>query len=337
MKPTDFSTFLSAFLTQYLPAQRNLRPNTVRAYRDAFVLLLRFLRDHKSLPVERIGLDSMTAELVREFLEHLETERRASIGTRNQRLAAIHSFFRWLQVETPERMLQCQRILAIPVKHRRQAAIEYMRTNQIQAILQQPDLNTREGRRDAVLLSLLYDTGARVQELCDLRARDVRLESPALVRLRGKGGKERVVPLMAGTTKLLDEYMEQWGLKNAPHRSDEPLFSNKRRAALTRFGVAYLLSKYVLSAREGGADVPERVTPHVLRHSKAMHMLQSGIPVVIIRDFLGHVDIKTTETYARADLEMKRKALESLPGVSPAASLTPWQKDTDLLEWLKSL
>ena len=337
MKPTDFSLQLSAFLTQYLSAQRNLRPNTLKAYRDAFVLLLRFLRDHKGMAIQRVRLDDLTAELVREFLAYLESERQASARTRNQRLAAIHCFFRWLQSEAPQRLLQCQQVLSIPLKRLRLRRIEYLRTSQLKTILDQPNLQARDGRRDAVLLSLLYDAGARVQELCDLRVRDVRLQSPAVVRLLGKGDKERVVPLMASTAELLGAYLEEWGMKNAPHRTDDPLFCNRRREPLSRSGVSYILAKYVRLARQAGADLPEKITPHVLRHTKAMHMLQSGIPVVLIRDFLGHVDVQTTELYARADLEMKRKALESLPVLVPATGLPPWKKDADLLDWLRAL
>lgn len=337
MKPTDFSIHLSAYLSQYLPNQRNLSPNTIKSYRDAFVLFLRFLRDHKEMGVQSVRLDDMTVELVREFLVHLESERHVSVTTRNQRLAAIHSFFRWLQTETPQRLLQCQKILSIPIKRRRLRRIEYLHTGQLQLILDQPNLHARDGRRDAVLLSLLYDAGARVQELCDLRVRDVRIQSPALLRLLGKGNKERAVPLMESTAKLLEKYMEEWGMQNAPHRLGDPLFCNRKRKALTRSGVSYILAKHVRQAREAGADLPVKITPHVLRHTKAMHMLQSGIPLVIIRDFLGHVDVNTTEAYARADLDMKRKALEKMPCFTPAAGLPPWKKDADLLEWLRSL
>ncbi len=337
MKPTDFSACLSAFLTQHLPAQRNVSPNTIKAYRDAFVLLLRFLRDEKGLKVERVHLDDVTVELVRDFLAYLETERNVTVRTRNHRLTALHSFFRWLQTESPERVFQCQQILALPPKRCRGRRVEYLTTAQMKAILEQPGFNGRAGRRDAVLLSLLYDTGARVQEVCDLRVRSVRLESPALIRLVGKGEKERVVPLMESTAKLLSGYMQGSGMCGTPDRRDDPLFCNERGKCLTRFGVSYILAKYVRTARETGTTLPDRISPHMLRHTKAMHMLQSGIPVVIIRDFLGHADINTTEVYARADLEMKRKALEHLPNVTPQTAPTSWRQDADLLEWLRTL
>lgn len=337
MKPTDFSTYLSTFLTLHLPTQRNVSPNTVRAYRDAFVLFLRFLRDGKGLKVERVRLDDVTAPVVRDFLTHLEADRHSGISTRNHRLTALHSFFRWLQTETPERVFQCQQILAVPPKRCRGRLVEYLSTTQLKAILEQPDFGNGEGRRDAVLLSMLYDTGARVQELCDLRVRDVRLESPALVRLLGKGGKERAVPLMESTARLLASYMGGAGSRLPPNRLDDPLFCNHHGKRLTRFGVAYILAKYVDMARNSGAELPTRISPHLLRHSKAMHMLQSGVPIVIIRDFLGHSDISTTEIYARADIEMKRRAIENLPSITPQTGPTSWRQDADLLDWLRSL
>lgn len=301
------------------------------------MLLLRFVRDRKGVRVEKLRLDDVTAELVREFLAYLEGERQSSIRTRNLRLAAIHSFFRYLQTEAPERVLQCQQSLAIPVKRHRLRSIDYLTTEQLEVVLSQPDAATRQGTRDAVLLSLLYDTGARVQELCDLAVRDVRLESPALVRLQGKGKKERVVPLMDSTKQILTTYMGGCAMGSTPDGLDNPVFFNRRGARLSRSGVSHILHKHVQRAKRAGADLPERITPHVLRHTKAMHMLQSGIPVVIIRDFLGHVDMKTTEVYARADLEMKRKALEKAPALAPKTGTTPWKENADLLEWLRSL
>ena len=337
MKPTDFSIRLSEFLISYLPAQRNLSPHTIRSYRDAFVLFLRFLRDRQTMKIQRVRLEDMSVELVRDFLSYLEEERKACIRTRNQRLAVLHSFFRWLQTEEPKSLLQCQQILAIPFKKREHKQVEYLTPDQLQCLLSQPDLGTKQGRRDAVLLSILYDTGARVQEICDLRVRDIRLEDPALVRLRGKGRKERSVPLMTSTTKLISDYLAEWKMKNGQDRREDPVFQNRRRQALTRSGIAYILAKHARQARKENTTLPEGITPHVLRHTKAMHMLQSGIPAVIIRDFLGHSDIRTTEIYAKADMEMKRKALEKLPGLVTSTGLPTWKTDGELLEWLRSL
>jgi site-specific recombinase XerD len=205
------------------------------------------------------------------------------------------------------------------------------------AILRQPDLARRAGRRDAVLLSLLYDTGSRVQELIDLSVRDVRLESPAQVRITGKGRKTRVVPLMKSTVELLRDYLREQDLIG-PERSDAPLFPNRYGGRLSRSGIRYLVEKYTERACAMQPSVPlPKVSPHTFRHSKAMHLLQSDNPLVVIRDFLGHADLKSTEIYARADLDMKRRALDKASIKSPTPAIPPWRKDKGLLEWLTSL
>src|SRR5262249_7316420 len=206
MRPTNFSMHLTAFLTNYLPAQRTVSPNTIKAYRDAFVLLLRYCRDVRRLAPDRLNLDQIDPPLMLDFLDHLEKERRCAARTRNLRLTAVHAFFRYVQTEEPGLLLRCQRILAIPLQRCAPPPVEYLSPESLAAILRQPDLARRAGRRDAVLLSLLYDTGARVQELIDLSVRDVRLDSPAQVRLMGKGRKTRVVPLMNSTVDLLRAY-----------------------------------------------------------------------------------------------------------------------------------
>jgi integrase/recombinase XerD len=337
MRPTDFATHLTAFLTGYLPAQRHVSPNTIKAYRDAFVLLLRYCRDVRRIAPERLGLEQIDPPLVLGFLDHLETERRCTSRTRNLRLTALHAFFRYLQTEEPGLLLACQRILAIPLQRQAPPAVEYLTPESLAAILRQPDLSRHAGRRDAVLLSLLYDTGARVQELVNLSVRDVRLESPAQVRLTGKGRKTRVVPLMNSTVELLREYVREQGL-SGPEQGDQPLFRNRCGGRLSRSGIRYLVEKYTLQARATQPSVPlPKVSPHTFRHSKAMHLLQCGNPLVVIRDFLGHADLKSTEIYARSDLEMKRRALEKASAQSPTPAIPFWQKDQSLLEWLASL
>lgn len=185
------------------------------------------------------------------------------------------------------------------------------------------------------MLSVLYDTGARVQELCDLSARDVRFEKPAHITLTGKGNKSRQVPLLQNTVELLRQYIAEVGL-GSPDKLDYPLFCNNQKKAFTRAGVAYILNKYTVMARTTNPQIPEKVTPHVLRHTKAMHLLQADVNVIYIRDILGHVDVSTTGVYARADTRMKRAALEKAQDISLPSSIPPWAKDQDLLEWLKN-
>lgn len=336
MKPTDFSVHVTSFLTHYLAAQRNLSPNTIKAYRDVFTLLLRFCRDVRGITLERLSLAHIDASLVEEFLDHLANDRHVSISTQNHRLAALHAFFRYLQSEVPERLLQCQQILAIPLRRHMRQTVGYLSKDDLAQILAQPDLHTLAGRRDAVLLSVLYDTGARVQELIDLNVGDVRLDPPPQVRLLGKGRKMRAVPLMDATVELLRDHRREHNL-DRPEHADKPLFQNRQGGRLSRSGVRYLLHKYVQAVRRDRPGFTQTVSPHSLRHTKGMHLLQSGVPLDIIRDFLGHVDVKTTEIYARANLEMKRKALEKVTDVTPLPRIPSWKQNKTLLEWLQSL
>jgi site-specific recombinase XerD len=336
MKPTDFAVHVTDFLTHYLAGLRNLSPNTIKAYRDVFTLLLRFCRDARGLAPERLTLADIDVCLVEAFLDYLATERHASIPTQNHRLAALHAFFRYVQSEKPDRLLQCQQILAIPLRRHSHPCVGYLSKEYLAEILAQPDLHTFNGRRDAVLLSVLYDTGARVQELVDLTVGDVRLDVPAQVRLMGKGRKMRAVPLMDPTKEILRDYLNDQGL-NRPEHFDRPLFQNKQGERLSRSGVRYILQKYVEPVRKMHPGFTQPVNPHSLRHTKGMHLLQSGISLEIIRDFLGHVDVKTTQIYARANLEMKRKALEKVADNSPLPQIPSWKQNNTLLEWLHSL
>jgi site-specific recombinase XerD len=336
MKPTDFSVHVTNFLTHYLAALRNLSPNTIKAYRDVFTLLLRFCRDVRGIALERLSLVQIDVSLVEAFLDHLANDRHVSIPTQNHRLAALHAFFRYVQSEVPEHLLQCQQILAIPLRRHARSVVGYLSKEHLAQVLAQPDLDTPAGRRDAVMLSVLYDTGARVQELIDLNAGDVRLDPPPQLRLMGKGRKMRAVPLMDATIELLREHRRENSL-DRPEYADKPLFQNRKGGRFSRSGVRYLLQKYVQLVRHDHPGFTQRVSPHTLRHTKGMNLLQSGVPLEIIRDFLGHVDVKTTEIYARANLEMKRKALEKVADVGAIPKIPSWKQNKPLLQWLQSL
>ena len=336
MTANDFPRLLTKFLGEYLPSQRNMSSNTIKSYRDTFMLLLRYCRERKNIILEQLEITRIDAVLIVDFLSYLETERHCSTATRNQRLAAMHAFFRFLQTEQPEYMLHYQRILAIPSKRRERPEVGYLSGDDLSAILAQPDLSTSAGRRDAVLLSVLYDAGARVQELIDLNVRDLRLEAPAQVRLTGKGRKIRSVPLMKQTVSLLKQYFKEHGF-NIIKLDRTPVFRNRKRERLSRSGIRYILKKYVDQAKAVCPTLREDISPHMLRHSKAMHLLQAGNPLVVIRNILGHTDVKTTEIYARADMEMKRRALSTIADDSPTPDIQSWQKNPDLLEWLRNL
>jgi site-specific recombinase XerD len=229
MKPSDFAIRLTQFFSAYLPAQRDLSPNTIKAYRDAFTLLLRYCRDQRALPPEQVTLDALDVPLLLAFLDYLQSARQCCARTRNHRLSALHAFFRYLQTEEPDRILRCQQILAIPLQHSAPPPVHYLSREELTALLFQPNLTTNQGRRDAVLLSLLYDSGARVQEMVDTCVRDVRLEAPAQIQLTGKGRKMRIVPLLSNTVELLKRVSVRAPLEQRRPRTFAPLLQPTRR------------------------------------------------------------------------------------------------------------
>lgn len=336
MKPTDFAKALSHYLSVYLPGQRNVSPNTIKSYRDTFKLFLMYCKQGCGLSIEHLCLQRIDEPLVVGFLSGLEQDRNNSISTRNQRLACFHGFCRYLQIEDPVGLLSYQKILSIPMKKTTKTTVHYLTPDALKLILAQPDLSKASGRRDLTMLSALYDTGARVQELVDLKVRDVRLDHPPILTLTGKGRKTRQVPLMSNMESLLRQYMTETHLLLNGMR-DRSLFVNRQLGKLTPKGITFILNKYASRARAASSIIPDNVTPHVFRHTKAMHLLQAGINLIYIRDFLGHVDISTTEIYARTDTELKRKALEKAYPHTILTDLPPWNQDEDLLAWLSSL
>jgi len=338
MKENDFPKYLSDFLSKYLPGQRNASTHTIASYRDVFKLLLIFCDSVKSIKPEKIKASDLSKELILHFLDWLETKRKCSISTRNQRLAVIHSFVHYVQIESPENMFEFKKILSIPNKKHPRTLVAYLTGQEVQILLAQPDTSTIEGFRNAILLSVLYDTGSRVQELINIRIKDVHLSSPAVIRLHGKGNKIRQVPIMAKTSEILSLYLKMKKYHPGISKGDHYMFVNQKKQQLSRWGISYILNKYVEKAKDDvGFNVDFPVTPHVLRHSKAMHLLQSGINLIYIRDFLGHVDSSTTEIYARADSEMKRKAIEKAYVNLVPETVPKWEEDGNLMKWLNSL
>jgi site-specific recombinase XerD len=314
---------------------RGCSPNTISSYRDTFKLLIVYFRDERSIPPERLTLELIDATAITAFLAWLRAERHNSPSTCNQRLAAISSFFAWMQTQDPARMACCQDILQIPSSKHDQPAIAHLTVEQTRLLLALPDRTTRQGRRDATLLATLYDTAARVQEIADLTVRDIRLEDPAIIALTGKGRKTRHVPIDTNTTALLAAYLAERHL-DPPGHDDRPVFFNQHRAKLSRGGIAWILHKYQAQAANP-ALTGAQLSPHVLRHSRAMHLYDAGVPLPYIRDILGHVNLSTTEIYARASTEAKRKALEAVYDQVVSPELTEWNQDPDLLTWLANL
>ncbi len=332
---TDFAVSLRRFLTDHMAGLRACSPNTVASYRDAFKLLVIYFRDERNIPPERLTLELIDAAQVTAFIAWLRASRHNSLSTCNQRLAAISSYFSWMQTQEPARMACCQDILQIPASKHDRPAVAHLTVEQTRLLLALPDRSTRQGRRDATLLATLYDTAARVQEAADMKVRDIRLDEPAMVALTGKGRKTRHVPIDANTAALLTAYLAERRL-NDPGRDDHPVFFNQHRVKLSRGGIAWILRKYQTHAADRTL-AGEQLSPHVLRHSRAMHLYDAGVPLPYIRDILGHVDLSTTEIYARASTEAKRKALEAVYDQVVSAELTVWNEDPELLNWLASL
>ena len=336
MIPTDFSKYLTDFLTKYLVNERGASSNTVKSYRDTFVQFIGYLTDVQKINMNKITLSVITKEFVIAFLDRLQETKKCSNATRNSRLAALHSFFRYVQFHHPDHLFEYQRILSIKVKKHKKENINYLSIDGIRLFLNQPDMTSKKGRRDAALLSLMYDTGARVQEMVDLTVQDVHTEPPYSIRINGKGQKVRIVPLLEGQMKLLLLYLKENDLMKNECRP-YPLFFNNRKEKLTRGGISHIVLKYAKLARKQDSTlIPLIISCHSLRHSKAMHLLQAGVNLVYIRDILGHVSIQTTEIYARIDSKQKRDAIEKAyiavsPDVNPI-----WERDENLLQWLKS-
>jgi integrase/recombinase XerD len=332
---TDFAVFLRRFLTGHLAGLRGYSTNTIVSYRDAVKLLICYVRDERSTPPHKLTPELIDAAAITGFLDWLRASRHNSASTTNQRLAAIDSFFSWMQSQDPARMACCQDILAIPAKKHDRPAVAHLSVEQTRELLALPDRSTRNGRRDATLLATLYDTAARVQELADLTVRDIRLDGPAMAALTGKGRKTRHVPIDGNTTALLTAYLAERQL-DSPGQDDHPVFFNQHRSKLSRGGIAWILRKYQAQAADP-ALANAHLSPHILRHSRAMHLYDSGVPLPYIRDILGHVDLSTTEIYARASTEAKRKALEAVYADVVTADLAEWNQDPELLNWLASL
>jgi site-specific recombinase XerD len=296
-------------------------------------LFLRFVAERKGGGVAQIILADFTASEVSAFLSHAEHERQGTIGTRNCRLAAIRSFFNFVAGKEPASIAQCAEILAVPIKRAPIPAPCYLEPMEVEAILAQPDRSTLEGMRDHALLSFLYNSGARIQEALDLCSEAIRLEAPSCVRLHGKGRKERICPLWPETVMLLKKLLER-----QPRASNERVFVNRYGEPLGASGVRFKLAAYVeAAARTVPTLRAKHVTPHSFRHATAVHLVSAGVDITVIRSWLGHVSLDTTNHYAQANLETKRKALERVG--APATSGTPpsWKRDASVLAWLDAL
>lgn len=332
--PTDFAYHLTRYFNVFLMDSRNLSRNTISAYSHTFRLLMQFFEEQRSIPVTKLSLKLIDKQAICDFLNWLQKDRSCSDSTLNSRLAAIHSFYHYLQSEIPECIYTSQTIMNILYRKKDSTVLNYLSKEQVERLLLEPDLQITRERRDAVLLCVLYDTGARVQELCDLKIRNFNNGLSANITLRGKGRKSRVVPIVENTTILLTNYIRENKL-NMPEKQDYPLFFNQHKEALSRSGITHILKKY--TSRIKDMPMPASISPHILRHSKAMHLLQAGYNMIVIRDWLGHVSVKTTEIYARLDVNAQRAILEKAFPIKEKIEYPDWSKDKNLMDFLKNL
>ena len=326
-----FPQLVQDFFLKHLLNQRNASPRTVQSYRDTFRILLHFLEKELHKPSTRVRLEELDAPLVLAFLNYLEKQRGNSIRTRNARFAALRAFLKYAALQEPTSLPAIQRILAIPMKRFHRPLLGFLSRTEIEAILQAPNPSSWSGHRDQVLLTTMYNTGARVSEITSLRVRDVSLNPSPTVCIHGKGRKQRSLPLWNSTARCI----RKW-LKAISQEPDTPLFPNSRGSPLSRSGVESRLRAAVARASNQVPSLKKRhISPHTLRHTTAMHLLQSGVDITVIALWLGHENPATTHMYLQADLSMKSKALSKLH--EPASSSLRYKPSDQLLQFLESL
>lgn len=337
MKTMNLGQVVHSFFVDYLSLQKGLQATSLQSYRDVIKLLLRFVADRRRRKVSRLKMEDFTLELVLEFLSHLEQERGNHIRTRNHRLAVLHTFFEYLARRAPETLAICQQIAAIPMKRVASPETHYLQREQIAELFRRLPNEGRHALRDRTLLLFLYNTGARVREVATLRANQLELSGQPRVRLHGKGDKWRICPLWTDTADHLQQLLQQQG-----SHADEPVFLSARAAALTRFGIYKIVRRHCQELEENGLRIRgAHISPHTFRHTAAVHLLESGVEVNVIRGWLGHVKLDTTSRYAEITLKSKEAALQACepPDAMQSKShpRTVWQDDEQLLNWLDSL
>lgn len=330
---------VSRYFTIYLPGERGFSENTILSYRDTFKQFFAYCATEYRLPPDKLKLSDISRDMVSNFLLNLERDGK-SVATRNQRLAALKSFFGFVKFQFPEHLDIASSILAMRMKKQPEPVVSYLSIDAVTFLLRQPNAATKSGYRDMLVLTLMYDSGARVSEITQIQIGDFRIQTPATITLHGKGSKDRIVPLSEKTIALIRAYLERERLLG-PEKQNKLLFVNHSGQQLTRAGVAYILNKYASKVRiQMPTLLPTKLSPHCMRHSKAMHLLQAGVALIYIRDFLGHESIKTTEVYAKSDSKSKRHALESAysgVNLTDPTLTASWNNDVSLMKFLEDL
>lgn len=321
----SFSSSLNLYLTNYLVIQRNMSPNTIRSYKCVFKLLIKYIVNVKNIPIKNIDFNVINRDIIIDFLDYVENETNSSIRTRNQRLAVIKSFYAYVKDANPEQLINIQQILSIKCKKEIKKEIDYLTKDEINEFLNSISTDTIKGVRDYTLLILLYDSGARAQEIINLKVADLRLDSNPVVRLLGKGNKYRTVPITNNTKNILIEYININKLNN-----NSILFSNPKGNYATTKMITHIIDKY-------SNILNKHVHPHTFRHSRAMHLLEAGVNLIYIRDFLGHNSIETTEIYAKTNENIKRQAITNAYDFDISKNVNDWTTDENLLKELLNI
>lgn len=325
---------MEGFFRQYLGANRGASEKTILAYRDALKLLLCFAGDRLGLAVDELAVEHLDEKLIVAFLDYVEKERGCCVRTRNARLAAVSTFFRYIGRQEPELLPQCNAVRTIPFKRTEHKALDHLDSTEVCAIFGSIVPTSRDGARDKALLLFLFNTGARVQECADVAMDSLRLDGQGQVLLLGKGRKERICPLWPETVQAIRAYLFQ---RNGKDGGEKHLFLNAKGKPVTRFGIGHIVRKYAEKAGEKCLSIRRKsVGPHTWRHTTAVHLLQAGNDLNMIAMWLGHADVNTTHAYAEIDMEMKRKMLEGCPPPNGSAPRRQWQKPATI-RWLERL
>lgn len=328
------SYYIRLFLIQFLSNERGLSENTILAYRDALKLLLKYCAQYLKIKIDKLPCDRIDDQIVRKFLDYLEQHRGCTASTRNARLAALKTFFYYLGLEVPQCLDNSQRISAIAPKKTPHKMVDYLDPDELKAIMDSIDVASRNGLRDQALLLLMHNTGARVQEIVDIKLNDLRLDAASQIKLTGKGKKQRVCPLWQETIEAVKAYIS---VRKPKQEGEHHLFLNDRGESITRFGIRYIIKKYTNKAIKKQPSLKRKqVSPHTLRHTTAMHLLQAGNELNVVRLWLGHASLNTTHMYVEINMEMKKKILSKTQSPKLKQEVKKWQRPK-ILEWLNEL
>lgn len=326
----NLNYYITDYFKIYLPKIRTLSKNTILSYRDTFILLINFLNT-KSIDINHVDLNIINFKIIEEFLIYLENEKKNTLRTINQRLASIHSFFKYLQKRELSCFEVCSNILSIPFKKFSKKSIAYFSLKEIEILLNTPNTLTKQGFRDYILLFFLYESACRAQELCDLKLNQLNLMNNNFVILKGKGNKERMVPISDNLSKVFKKYIEIFKIN-----SQDYVFKNRDGKNLTRKGVEYILEKYIKIAKNKFPNLfSYKYSNHSMRHSRAMHLLESGVNLIYIRDILGHSSVITTEEYAKANPKLKEKQILEHANALEIKEKYSCKEKEDLLKFLQ--